>query len=59
MERDRNPSSVDFIVSIGGDNLAWAKPEVDEARAAVARGEFVSLDEAVADIDAHLASLKR
>ena len=27
------------------DDLAWAKPYVDEARAAVARGEFVSLEE--------------
>src|SRR5208282_5541665 len=27
------------------DDMAWAKPYVDEARAAVARGEFVSLEE--------------
>jgi len=41
-----------------GDNFAWAKPYVDEARGAIARGEVVSLDEAIADIDAHLASFK-
>jgi antitoxin ParD1/3/4 len=40
------------------DDFAWATPYVDEARAAIARGEVVSLDEAIADIDAHLASLK-
>jgi len=40
-------------------NLAWAKPDVDEARAAMVRGETLSLEEAVADIDAHIASLKR
>ncbi len=27
------------------DDLIWAKPFVEEARAAVARGEFVSLEE--------------
>jgi antitoxin ParD1/3/4 len=47
------------LMGIGDDDLAWAKPYVDEARAAVARGEAVSLEDAVADIDAHLAALKR
>ncbi len=41
------------------DDLAWAKPYVDEAREAAARGEVASLDDALADIDAHLAALKR
>jgi hypothetical protein len=41
------------------DDLAWAKPYVDEARTDVARGDVVPLDDAIADIDAHLASLKR
>ena len=27
------------------DDLSWAKPDVDEARAAVTRGEYVSLEE--------------
>jgi antitoxin ParD1/3/4 len=40
------------------EDFAWAKPYVDAARAAVGRGDVVSLDEAVADIDAHLGSLK-
>jgi len=41
-----------------GDDLAWAKPYVDEARAAVARGEYVSLEEHKAHNAALLASLK-
>jgi len=40
------------------DDFAWARPYVDEARAAALRGEIVPLDDAIADIDAHLASLK-
>jgi hypothetical protein len=40
-------------------DLSWAKPYVDEARAAAAQGEAVSLDDAIHDIDAHLATLKR
>ena len=48
----------DFMAA-GDDDPAWAKPYVDEGRAAVARGEVVSVDEAIADIDAHMAALKR
>jgi antitoxin ParD1/3/4 len=40
------------------DDLAWAKPHVDEARAAVARGEFVTLEEHKAYNAALLASLR-
>jgi antitoxin ParD1/3/4 len=40
------------------DDMAWARPFVDEARAAVARGEFVSLEEHKAHNAALLASLK-
>lgn len=47
------------LMVIDQDDLAWAKADVDEARAAATRGETVSVDDAVADIDAHLASLKR
>ena len=41
------------------DDMAWAKPLVDEARAAVARGDASSLEEAERDIDRTLASLGR
>lgn len=40
------------------DDVAWAKPLVDEARAAIARGEFVSFEEHKAHNAALLASLK-
>ena len=45
-------------MALEADDFAWAKPYLDEARAAVARGEVISLEDAIADIDAHLASLK-
>jgi antitoxin ParD1/3/4 len=41
------------------DDFAWAKPYVDAARESVARGEVGSLDDAIGDMDAHLATLKR
>jgi Arc/MetJ-type ribon-helix-helix transcriptional regulator len=40
-------------------DLSWAKPYVDAGRAAAARGEVISMDEAMADIDTHMASLQR
>jgi antitoxin ParD1/3/4 len=40
------------------DDLAWAKPYVEEARAAVARGEFCSFEQYQAHNAALLAALK-
>ncbi len=40
------------------DDLEWAKPLVDEALAALERGEFISLDEHKARNAARLAALK-
>jgi antitoxin ParD1/3/4 len=40
------------------DDLAWAKPLVDEALAEVERGEFISREEHQARMDAHVASMK-
>ena len=40
-----------------GDDMAWAKPLVDEARAEIERGEGMSLEEFEARIDARLAEL--
>jgi antitoxin ParD1/3/4 len=45
-------------MALEADDFAWARPYVDEARAAALRGEIVPLDDAIADIDAHLATLK-
>jgi antitoxin ParD1/3/4 len=49
---------IDERIALEADDLAWAKSFVDEARAAALRGEVVSLDDAIADIDDHLAKLK-
>jgi antitoxin ParD1/3/4 len=51
--------AVSDLMGIGDDDLAWAKPYVEEGRAAAARGEVISLDDAVADMDSHIAALKR
>jgi antitoxin ParD1/3/4 len=51
--------AVSDLMAIGDDDLTWAKSYVDEGRAAAARGEVVSLDDAVGDIDAQIAALKR
>jgi antitoxin ParD1/3/4 len=40
------------------DDLAWAKPLVDEGLAALERGEFMSLEEHKARTAARLAALK-
>jgi antitoxin ParD1/3/4 len=37
------------------DDMAWAMPHVDEARAAIARGKILTLEEHRADTDAPLA----
>ena len=42
-----------------GDDLAWARPYVDEARAAVARGDVLTLDEHKARNAARLAAIKK
>ena len=41
------------------DDLAWAKPYVDEALAQVDRGEVLSLEEHEARMEKHLKALKR
>jgi antitoxin ParD1/3/4 len=45
-------------VIAGDDDLAWAKPLVDEALAAVERGEVMTRAEHRARMDARLAALK-
>jgi antitoxin ParD1/3/4 len=42
----------------GRDDLAWAKPYVDEALAEVARGEVITLEEHKARNAARLAALR-
>jgi antitoxin ParD1/3/4 len=50
---------IDHRMADEGDDLAWAKPYVDEALAAVARGEVISREEYKARNVARLASLNR
>ena len=46
------------LMAIHADDLAWAKPYVDEARAAVVRGEVLSGEEYFKRLDAKLESLR-
>lgn len=46
----------DFMAGEDSD-LSWAKPLVDEARAGIARGEYVELDEFRAEIRETIAKL--
>lgn len=46
-------------LDVEGDDLAWARPFVDEARAAVARGEFITLEEHRARNSQRLAALNK
>jgi antitoxin ParD1/3/4 len=46
-------------MAIEEDDLAWAKPYVDEARAAVARGDVFTLEEHEARMNERLKTLKR
>lgn len=41
------------------DDMAWAKPLVDEARAAIERGDFKPLATVRAEMREHLSQLKR
>jgi antitoxin ParD1/3/4 len=41
------------------DDLSWAKPYVDEARASLARGEGMTLEEHKKRMAARLAALKK
>jgi antitoxin ParD1/3/4 len=49
-------SVADFMADDDGD-LSWAKPLVDEARAGIARGEHIELDEFRAEIRETIAKL--
>ena len=42
-----------------GDDMAWAKPLVDEARAAIARGDVLTLEEHRARNAARRAALRK
>ncbi len=47
------------IAELEADDMGWAKPYVEEARAAVAQGDFQTLDQHRAHMAAVLGSLGR
>jgi antitoxin ParD1/3/4 len=49
--------AVSALIAIEADDLAWAKPKVDEVRASVARGEIVSCDDYLKSLDEHIAAV--
>jgi antitoxin ParD1/3/4 len=42
---DAVAAAIAELMSLNGDDLAWAKPYVEQARASVARGDVISGDE--------------
>jgi antitoxin ParD1/3/4 len=46
------------LMALHGDDLAWAKPYVDEARTSVARGDVMSGEEFFKRIGAKMAALR-
>jgi antitoxin ParD1/3/4 len=46
------------LMSIPNDDLAWAKPYVEEARASVARGDVISGDEFFKRLEKKLSTLR-
>ena len=46
------------LMAIHSDDLAWAKPYVDQARASVARGDVISGEEYFKRLNAKLGSLR-
>jgi antitoxin ParD1/3/4 len=46
------------LMTIEDDDLAWAKPLVDKARASVARGDIISGEEYLKFLDRQIATLR-
>ena len=44
--------------TINTDDLAWAKPHVDEARKSIARGQVISGDDFLKSLDAKVDALR-
>ena len=51
-------AAVASLMDLEGDDLAWAKPQVDEARASVAKGHVVSGEDYLKRLAAKAAALK-
>ena len=50
---------IDERMAVEDDDMLWAKPLIDEALADVDAGNFLTLDEFNAQIDAHMAELQK
>jgi hypothetical protein len=46
-------------MALEADDLAWARPYADAARMPRAKQDYVPLENAVADLKAHLTSMNR
>lgn len=55
---DAIAAAVAELISIRDDDLAWAKPYVEQARVSVARGDVMSGEDFFKRLDAKLASLR-
>ncbi len=55
---DAVAAAVAELMSIYDDDLAWAKPYVEEARASVARGDVISGDEFFKRLETKLDTLR-
>ena len=55
---DAVAAAVAELMSIGGDDLAWAKPLVEQARASIARGDVISGEEFFARLSRKLDALR-
>ena len=51
-------SAVADLMTIANDDLAWAKPYVDEARASIARGDVTNGEVVLARLRERIARLK-
>ena len=55
---DAVAAAVAGLMSIDGDDLAWAKPYVEQARTSVARGDVISGEEFFERLERKLDSLR-
>ena len=55
---DALAAAVAELMSVGRDDLAWAKPYVEQARASVARGDIISGEEFFKRLETRLNKLR-
>ncbi len=55
---DAVAAAVGELMSLGSDDLSWALPYVENARASIARGDVISGDEFFERLQSRLSSLR-